>query len=45
MHKAKAWMCSFGTVQAALNNNPDLDKAIEVLQDTTLYNKVFEVVK
>ena len=34
-----------GSVQAALNNNPDLDKAIEVLQDTTLYNKVFEVVK
>jgi carboxyl-terminal processing protease len=34
-----------GSVQAALNDNPDLDKAIEVLRDTTLYNKVFEVVK
>jgi carboxyl-terminal processing protease len=34
-----------GSVQAALNDNLDLDKAIEVLRDTTLYNKVFEVVK
>ena len=34
-----------GSVQAALNDTPDLDKAIEVLRDTTLYNKVFEVVK
>ena len=34
-----------GSAQAALNDNPDLDKAIEVLRDTTLYNKVFEVVK
>ena len=34
-----------GSVQAALNDNPDLDKAIEVLRDTTLYIKVFEAVK
>lgn len=34
-----------GAVQEALKDNPNLKKAIEVLQDTTLYNKVFEVTK
>ena len=34
-----------GAVQEALKDNPNLKKAIEVLQDTTLYNKVFEVAK
>lgn len=34
-----------GAVQQALKGNPDLKKAMEVLQDSTLYNKVFAVNK
>lgn len=34
-----------GSVQAALKDNPDLEKAIEILNDSVQYNKVFAVVK
>ncbi len=34
-----------GAVQQAFKGNPDLKKAMEVLQDSTLYNKVFAVNK
>lgn len=32
-----------GSVQAALKDNPDLEKAIEILNDSVQYNKVFAV--
>ena len=34
-----------GSVQAALKDNSDLEKAIEILNDSVQYNKVFAVVK
>ena len=34
-----------GSVQAALKDNPDFEKAIEILNDSVQYNKGFAVVK
>ena len=34
-----------GSVQEALKDNPDLEKAIEILNDSVQYNKVFAVAK